>query len=174
MNPTLNPEQIEALQSRLAKNPGIVLEQLADSLACPLQTVIECLPNTLWQKMAGSQFVPLLDMMHAWHSSVTVISNSNDAILEFTGPLPYGEVSHGFYNWKNSTGLHGHLRFSQCSAIYWIERPFMNKPTACLIFCNLNGDPMFKIFVGRNEAGELRQDQLDALRQFAAQYCELA
>ncbi|WP_308443452.1 heme utilization cystosolic carrier protein HutX [Deefgea tanakiae] len=166
--PTLsNAEQKAAISQRLAANPGVILEQLADSHQCAVAEVIECLPAALWQKMAGERFIELMNAVHQWQTPVTLITHSNDAILEFTGPLPVGEVGHGFFNLQGSTGLHGHLRYQNCAAIYWVERPFMGKPTASLIFCNQAGAVMFKIFVGRDEQGQLRTEQIKALRALA-------
>lgn len=165
----LSIEQKTALSERLAANPGVILEQLADTHQCAVAEVIECLPAALWQKLAGARFIELMDAIHAWQTPVTLITHSNDAILEFTGPLPAGELGHGFFNLHGSTGLHGHLRYQNCAAIYWVERPFMGKPTASLIFCNQADAVMFKIFVGRDEQGQLRSEQIAALQALAAE-----
>lgn len=65
------------------------------------------------------------------------------------------------------TGLHGHLRYQNCGAIDYVERPFMGKDTASLIFGKPSGDMMFKIFAGRDEQGQFRQEQTPALRTLA-------
>ena len=52
-----------------------------------------------------------------------------------------------------------------CASIYLLERPFMGKATCSLNFINRNGGAMFKIFVGRDEAGELKQHQIEAMRK---------
>ena len=44
----------------------------------------------------------------------------------------------------------------------------MNKATASLLFVNHAGGIMFKIFVGRDAEGQLRADQLAALRALPA------
>ena len=41
----------------------------------------------------------------------------------------------------------------------------MGKDTCSLNFINRNGGAMFKIFVGRDEAGELKQHQIEAMRK---------
>ena len=45
------------------------------------------------------------------------------------------------------------------------QRPFMGKATCSLNFINRNGGAMFKIFVGRDETGELKQHQIEAMRK---------
>lgn len=172
INTKLHEEGRQRLVDRLAKNPGILLEQLAQNHDCSLAAVVECLPEDMWQKLPGSTFIPLLEEIHRWQTSVTVLSHSSDVILEFTGPLPGGMQGHGFYNLENSTGLHGHLRYKNCAAIYLVERPFMGKTTVSLLFCNMEGAAMFKIFVGRDHAGQLLTQQRQALHDFVRNHAQ--
>jgi putative heme iron utilization protein len=48
-----------------------------------------------------------------------------------------------------------------------LERPFMDRLSALIVFFNTDGGFMFKIFVGRDEARELKGDQLAAFRSLA-------
>lgn len=165
----LNPEQTQALQARLAANPGVVLEGLAEAHGCAVAQLIECLPEGMWRKIPGGHFIDVMGEVAAWGTPVTVIVHTADVIMEFTGPLPVGEVGHGFFNLMGAS-LHGHLRHQNCGAIYAVERPFMNKDTASLMFCNQNGGVMFKVFLGRDENGALRAEQIEALRAMAARW----
>jgi putative heme utilization carrier protein HutX len=91
---------------------------------------------------------------------VTLIVHTDDAIFEFTGAIPKGEVGRGYFNLMQPKGLHGHLRHERCAAIAFVERPFMGKVSAFIAFINRDGGIMFKVFVGRDEARALRGDQL--------------
>ena len=64
-------------------------------------------------------------------------------------------------------GLHGHLRHTRCDGVAFVERPFMNKASAFIAFLNVDGGIMFKVFVGRDEARELKADQLTRFRALA-------
>ncbi|WP_293937737.1 heme utilization cystosolic carrier protein HutX [Iodobacter sp.] len=158
----------QQLRERLSKNPGVVLEGLALSSALPMSAVIESLPVEMWQRIAGSQMAQLLLEMAGW-GDVTVIMHSADVIMEFTGPIPLGELSHGFFNLPGPSGLHGHLRVDHCGAIYAIERPFMGRATASVLFTNHDGGVMFKVFLGRDSNGHLSAEQLLALKRFFTQ-----
>ena len=98
---------------------------------------------------------------------VTLIVHTDDGIMEFGGPVPVGEVGRGYYNVPGSKGFHGHLRHERCAGIAFVERPFMGRPSASILFFNIDGGIMFKIFVGRDEKRELKADQLDAFRKLA-------
>ena len=45
----------------------------------------------------------------------------------------------------------------------------MGKATVSLNFINRSGGAMFKIYVGRDENGELRQNQIEAMRALFAE-----
>ena len=162
----LSSAEQSALKDRLAKNPGIILESLAEAKNASPAQLIECLPDQMWRRIDGECFVDVMGQIAGW-GDVTVIVHTADVIMEFSGPLPEGEVSHGFYNLKGAKGLHGHLRYQHCQAIYFVERPFMGKATASVQFVNQEGGIMFKIYVGRDENGELRADQLQAFQSLA-------
>jgi putative heme utilization carrier protein HutX len=164
----LDEQQRQALRERLAANPGGILEQLADAQQCSLVAVVECLPRDMWRRTDGSRFVEAMQTVAAWRTPVTVIVHTADVVMEFHGPLPPGSVGHGFYNLQGDGGLHGHLRHSQCASIHLVERPFMGRQSACLLFANRQGQAMFKVFAGRDESGALRADQLRAMRELMA------
>ena len=164
----LSAEQQTMLRQSLEKNPGQVLEMLAAQNQCSFEDVIRCLPEENVRQTEGSRIVEILQAIAAWDESVTFIAHTSDAIVEVSGKLPNGKVGRGFYNFdhpETDGGVHGHIYYENCASIYLLERPFMGKATCSLNFINRNGGAMFKIFVGRDEAGELKQHQIEAMRK---------
>lgn len=164
----LSAEQQTMLRQSLEKNPGQVLEMLAAQNQCSFEDVIHCLPEENVRQTEGSRIVEILQAIAAWNESVTFIAHTPDAIVEVSGKLPNGKVGRGFYNFdhpETDGGVHGHIYYENCVSIYLLERPFMGKATCSLNFINRNGGAMFKIFVGRDEAGELKQHQIEAMRK---------
>ena len=164
----LSAEQQTMLRQSLEKNLGQVLEMLAAQNQCSFEDVIRCLPEENVRQTEGSRIVEILQAIAAWDESVTFIAHTPDAIVEVSGKLPNGKVGRGFYNFdhpETDGGVHGHIYYENCASIYLLERPFMGKATCSLNFINRNGGAMFKIFVGRDEAGELKQHQIEAMRK---------
>src|SRR4029077_10054075 len=114
----------------------------------------------------GTGFAAAMQDIVGW-GEVTLIVHTEDAIFEFTGAVPTGEIGRGYFNLMQPKGLHGHLRHERCAAIAFVERPFMEKSSAFVAFINVDGGIMFKVFVGRDEARALRQDQLTRFRSLA-------
>jgi heme iron utilization protein len=63
------------------------------------------------------------------------------------------------------------LRHERCAGIAFIERPFMGRTSCLLVFLNADGGIMFKVFVGRDESGELKADQLEKFRALRDRIC---
>lgn len=153
----------ETLRTQLQENPGVMLESLAKNSGLSMAEVIELLPAGMWQRTDGSRFVEILQMLPSL-GKMTFVMNTPDVIIEFSGNIPGGKESHGFYNFDYSSPMHGHLRVKNCKSVYLVERPFMKSQTVSIQFMNESGEVMFKVFAGRNENRELIAEQVEAMR----------
>jgi putative heme utilization carrier protein HutX len=160
------PAQAVDLKSLFAADPGLLFEAVAKEHGVTCRDAVEALPDTMRRIAPGSAFVEAMGDIATW-GEVTVIVHTDDGIMEFTGPVPAGQVSRGYYNLMGRTGFHGHLRHERCAGIAFVERPFMNRASASALFLNAGGGIMFKVFVGRGEGGALKEDQLAAFRALA-------
>jgi len=154
------------LKAYMAQNPGAVIEDVARERNVTPRAVIEAMPEMMVRIGAGSHFAAAMQDIAQW-GEVTMIVHTDDAIFEFTGAIPAGEVGRGYLNLMQPKGLHGHLRHERCAAVAFVERPFMGKASAFVAFINVDGGIMFKVFVGRDEARALRGDQLKRFQLLA-------
>jgi putative heme utilization carrier protein HutX len=154
------------LKAYMADNPGAVIEDVARERKVTPRAVIEALPSSMVRMGGGEHFAAAMQDIAQW-GEVTLIVHTDDAIFEFTGAIPAGEIGRGYFNLMQPKGLHGHLRHERCAAVAFVERPFMGKTSAFVAFVNADGGVMFKVFVGRDEIRALRADQLVRFRQLA-------
>lgn len=154
------------LKAYMAENPGAVVEDVARERHVTPRAVIEAMPETMVRIGPGSHFAAAMQDIAQW-GEVTLIVHTDDAIFEFTGAIPAGEVGRGYFNLMQPKGLHGHLRHERCAAVAFVERPFMGKASAFVAFMNVDGGIMFKVFVGRDETRTLRGDQLKRFQSLA-------
>ena len=154
------------LKAYMADNPGAVIEDVARERKVTPRAVIEALPSSMVRVGGGEHFAAAMQDIAAW-GEVTLIVHTDDAIFEFTGAVPAGEVGRGYFNLMQPKGLHGHLRHERCAAVAFVERPFMGKASAFVAFINVDGGIMFKVFVGRDETRALRGDQLKRFQSLA-------
>jgi putative heme utilization carrier protein HutX len=154
------------LASVMAADPSALFETVAKDHGATVRAVVEALPAAMCTVAPGTAFVEAMTDVATW-GDVTLIIHSDDGIMEFTGPIPKGEVGRGYFNLMGRTGFHGHLRHERCAAIAFVERPFMGRPSASMLFFNGEGGAMFKIFVGRDDKRDLRGDQLAKFQALA-------
>ncbi len=158
--------ELADLKAYMADNPGAVVEDVARERKVTPRAVLEALPGNMVRFGGGGEFAAVMQDVAQW-GEVTLIVHTDDAIFEFTGAIPAGEVGRGYFNLMQPKGLHGHLRHERCAAIAFVERPFMGKSSAFIAFINLDGRIMFKVFVGRDETRALRGDQLKRFQSLA-------
>jgi heme iron utilization protein len=154
----------------LSENPGAVIEEAAKLHAVTPRDVVEALPAEMRRFAPADAFIGAMHDVATW-GDVTLIIHTDDGIMEFGGPIPRGEVGRGYFNLMGSKGFHGHLRHERCSGLAFLERPFMGKLSALIVFFNVDGGIMFKVFVGRDEKRELKADQLAKFRALGDQSC---
>src|SRR5262245_12191612 len=164
----LAPDAKPDLRRILAADPGALFERLAKEHGVTLREVVAAMPAEMRRFAPGDKFADAMVDIASW-GDVTVIIHTDDGIMEFTGPVPKGAIARGYFNLMGRTGFHGHLRHDRCAAIGFIERPFMQRPSASILFFNVDGGCMFKVFVDRDETGALKVEQLTAFRSLAEQ-----
>jgi putative heme utilization carrier protein HutX len=162
----MSSTEVADLKAYMAANPGAVIEDVARERNVTPRAVIEAMPEMMVRIGAGSHFAAAMQDIAQW-GEVTMIVHTDDAIFEFTGAIPAGEVGRGYFNLMQPKGLHGHLRHERCAAVAFVERPFMGKASAFVAFINVDGGIMFKVFVGRDETRALRGDQLKRFQSLA-------
>jgi hypothetical protein len=158
------------LRRYMAENPGAVFETVASEHGVTPRAAVEALPAEMRSLAPGAAFIDAMGDIAKW-GDVTLIVHTEDGIMEFTGPIPEGQVMRGYFNLMGSTGFHGHLRHERCAGLAFVERPFMSKLSAVVVFFNSAGGVMFKVFVGRDDKRELKADQLAAFRALAKRLC---
>jgi putative heme utilization carrier protein HutX len=158
------------LATKMAAEPGAVFETIAKEYSTTVRQVVDALPAEMRRYAPAEAFVDVLADVGEW-GDVTVIVHTEDGIMEFSGPVPAGKIAQNYYNIPGRTGFHGHLRPERCAGIGFVERPFFGRPSASILFFNLDGGTMFKVFVGRDEKRDLLPDQLAAFRKLADRLC---
>jgi putative heme utilization carrier protein HutX len=158
--------ELADLKAHMLENPGAVIEDVARQRNVTPRAVLEAMPEAMVRIRSGGGFAAAMGDIAQW-GEVTLIVHTDDAIFEFTGAIPAGEIGRGYFNLMQPRGLHGHLRHARCAAIAFVERPFMGKSSAFVAFINVDGGIMFKVFVGRDEARALRGDQLQRFHALA-------
>lgn len=150
------------ITGRLKEDPRTMIFTLAKELGVPEQAVMECLPEQEVVRAGAEHFDEVMAMIATW-GKVTTIVQTDSMVLEAKGMLPMGSYGHGYFNLmgKQDYNVSGHIRADLLSAIYFIERPFMGMDSKSVQFFTLSGNPMYKVYLGRDEKRQLLPDQVE-------------
>jgi len=90
---------------------------------------------------------------------VTIVLHGG-CVFEYKGPFPAGEIGKGFYNLKGTRpGFEGHINLKAIDHIAFQVRKHAGRVAYALNFNDKEGANLFKVFLGRNGAGEIYPDQ---------------
>lgn len=106
------------------------------------------------------QVLPLLQSLPDWGSMVTIVF-SGGSVFEFKGTFPTGTLGEGFYNLDGPTpGLHGHLGLARLAHVRFQDKPHRGRDSYAFVFETEDGQVVFKVFLGRDQHGEVLSEQL--------------
>lgn len=150
----------KAVKERL-KAPKTTIFSLARELNIPEQAIIQCLPEKEVVKVGPDKFDEIMKDIATW-GKITFIVQNDFVVLEARGPIPTGSYSHGYFNMIDSNSIiGGHIRSDHIGAIFFVNRPVMGLPSMSIQFFNLSGDPMFKIYLSRDEKKQFLSKQVE-------------
>ncbi|MCT7445814.1 heme utilization cystosolic carrier protein HutX [Aliarcobacter skirrowii] len=107
----------------------------------------------------GSKFDEIIEDISTW-GKILMIKITPSFVIEIKDNMPTGTYGHGYYNFdsKNSS-ISGHLKVSDIKTISFVSKLLRGKLSHSIVFSSQNED-IFKIFVTRNENGELSKEQV--------------
>ena len=77
------------LKAFMAAEPGALFETVAKERGVTLRDTVEALPSDMRRIVPGAAFVEAMADIATW-GDVTFIVHTDDAVFEFSGPVPAG------------------------------------------------------------------------------------
>lgn len=107
----------------------------------------------------------LLAALSTWGNTTTIIIHKG-CVFEFKGPFPKGAIAQGYYNLEGPIpGFHGHIKLDAIKHIKFQEKQHRGRQSYAFDFQDKESSSIFKVFLGRDEKGELIPDQVDAFKR---------
>ena len=143
----------------LAEKPDSMVESVAKETGLSTRAVLELTPAEGRVLIAPERFEALWQELATW-GTVMFLVHTPDIVLECEGALPVGSFGHGYYNIHGDSPIGGHIKASNCAAIYVVDRQLTSRRVCSVQFFNGDGEVMFKVFVRRDAQRALLPDQL--------------
>lgn len=115
--------------------------------------------------LPGSLAMALMEELSNWGNTTTIILQGG-CVFEFKGVFPGGEIAEGYYNLKsNGQGFEGHIKLEVIERVTFQSREHRGQESHAFVFEDKKGDAIFKVFLGRDETGELITEQVSAFNE---------
>ena len=151
---------IERARQMLAEKPDAMVESVAREAGVSTRAVLELTPAEGRTLIAPERFEALWQELATW-GTVLFLVHTPGIVLECEGSLPVGSFGHGYYNIHGDSPIGGHIKASNCAAIYLVDRQLPSRRVCSVQFFNGAGEVMFKVFVRRDAQRVLLPDQLE-------------
>ncbi len=125
--------------------------------------------DELMTTMPGEKSQQLLEAVSQWQNTTTIILHGG-SVFEFKGVFPKGELAHGFYNLKGDSGFEGHLNLEKVASIAFQSKLHRGQESYAFVFQDSDNQCIFKIFLGRDEEGQLHPSQEQQFLAYQQQY----
>ncbi|MGD1933784.1 MAG: heme utilization cystosolic carrier protein HutX [Candidatus Phaeomarinobacter sp.] len=156
----------DTLAELMASDPDGFLEEIAVEHGVSTLEVVKLLPERRRTIASGDHLQDVLNDITEW-GDILFIVEAKDIISGMTAPLPKPFEADGYYHFFG-TGFGGHLKQGACKHIALVDRTFQKRRAVSVQFFNADGEPIFKVFISRDDEGDLRADQLDRFDQLRA------
>lgn len=164
----------ETLAQHMQRQPGAVLERVAESFDVSPLTVAQALANRYCAWAPGTSIAEVLEALASW-GEVMFIVHSAGFVVEVATEIPPAIRARGYFNFHgNGIPLGGHLPEDACQHIAFIDRPFMNRRSLSIQCFDAKSAGIFKVFVRRDAQRELLTEQVAAFTELRERVCDLA
>lgn len=150
---------LEPLEERLESFDGF-LERLAKEYSMSTLDLVRHYPGENVKIVSGDQMLDLLTDIGKW-GAVLFITEGNSIITGMSVELPQVFPKDGYYHFFGQGGFGGHIKEDACQHIAFIERHFQKRNSRSIHFYDVDGEPMFKIFISRELSGDMKADQME-------------
>ncbi|WKT00776.1 heme utilization cystosolic carrier protein HutX [Gallibacterium salpingitidis] len=152
----------------LQQKPDIGTQELAVQLNQPEGAVIAALPNELVTVLSGQYSEKILADLPSWGDMMVIIEKEG-SFFEIKQTFPPGKIGYGYYNLNMTneveSALYGHLKLENIKSIALVSKPLRGKETHAIVFISHQDNVIFKIYLGRDENGELYTHQKENFKQ---------
>lgn len=113
----------------------------------------------------GEYAEDLMRELATWGNTTTIVIHGG-CVFEFKGPFPEGAIAEGFYNLDGPVpGFHGHIRLDAIDYIGFQDKQHRGRQSYAFTFQDKHDKNIFKVFLGRDEKGELIAEQVAKFKE---------
>ncbi|QKF68605.1 putative heme iron utilization protein, ChuX/HutX family [Arcobacter venerupis] len=149
------------IEEILNQNPEISTLEIAQKLNVNEYEVLQNINDNIAKAVDGSKFDEIIEDISTW-GKILMIKITPSFVIEIKDNMPTGTYGHGYYNFdSNDSSISGHLKVNDIEKIIFISKKHRGMISHSVVFYDIQGEHILKIFVNRDENKELNQEQVE-------------
>lgn len=151
----------KSIEEVLSKNPEFTTIEIAKELDINEYIVLQNISEDLAKAVDVKNFDEIIQDISTW-GKILMIKITPSFVIEINDYMPTGSYGHGYYNFDSKeSSISGHLKVSDIDKIIFVSKRHRGMLSHSVVFYNLEGEHIFKIFVTRDETRELIASQVE-------------
>lgn len=108
----------------------------------------------------AKNFDAIIEDISTW-GKILMIKITPSFVIEIKDHMPTGTYGHGYYNFNSESSISGHLKVDDIDKIVFVSKEHRGMLSHSVVFNDVNGEHIFKVFVSRDENRKLLDDQVE-------------
>lgn len=150
----------ESIKKLLEEKPEITTVEIAKELEVNEYEVLQNINEEYAKAIDSKHFDTIIEDISTW-GKILMIKITPSFVIEIKDNMPTGTYGHGYYNFNSESSISGHLKVDDIDKIIFVSKKHRGMLSHSVVFYNVNGEHIFKIFVTRDENRELIPEQVE-------------
>ena len=149
------------IEDLLTNNPELTTLEIAKELKVSEYEVLQNINEDIAKAVNPEHFDEIIEDISTW-GKILMIKITPSFVIEINDNMPIGTYGHGYYNFDSKeSSISGHLKVSDIDKIIFLSKKHRGMISHSVVFYDVKGEHIFKVFVRRDENRELLVSQVE-------------
>ena len=151
----------KSIKDLLTINPELTTLEIAKELKISEYEVLQNIDKNIAKAVDSKHFDEIIEDISTW-GKILMIKITPSFVIEINDNMPLGTYGHGYYNFDSKeSSILGHLKVSNIDKIIFLSKKHRGMISHSVVFYDVKGEHIFKVFVRRDENRELLVSQVE-------------
>ena len=151
----------KSIKDLLTINPELTTLEIAKELKISEYEVLQNIDKNIAKAVDSKHFDEIIEDISTW-GKILMIKITPSFVIEINDNMPLGTYGHGYYNFDSKeSSISGHLKVSNIDKIIFLSKKHRGMISHSVVFYDVKGEHIFKVFVRRDENRELLVSQVE-------------
>jgi len=155
----------KSIKKLMEENAEISTIEMAKELNVSEYEVLQNMDDKFAKAVDGKNFDEIIEDISTW-GKILMIKITPSFVIEIKDNMPMGSYGHGYYNFDSKeSSISGHLKVSDIDKIIFVSKKHRGMLSKSVVFYDVKGEHIFKIFVARDDNKKLLLSQVERFEE---------